>query len=408
MKNIIMFTRHSLLLLAILYVGSAFAQLRTTTHSEFTKIKTQQMGEITGVQLTEKMVSGMEYILEIDLENSIEFKSLFVYGMHPSLIKNSHSVNDFRNTDGINTLGWTKTGQSSSICLRVRPKTDIGTLFFLSITEGSQKTVPVTSVTITDIPKLKIEGPGTLCPGEQITLNSNLDFDAYSWSMDNQMLPGENSPSIEVTQPGRYQLIGYTKKGCEAAAITFIVRKDLICSSITDFDHFSEEEGVHFAAVDDLKVGTIAYFWSFGDGEISVDEEPVHQYKTNGTYEVCLKKSLKTKEGRASDRTCKTITVTDTKYSAASKTDETVEKGLDVFPNPNQGTFELRLNGVSTGELIHLSVYNEAGIEVLHRHATATSYGYTAKLTMPELAAGNYFLQVTTSKDSYYQKLIIQ
>lgn len=408
MKNIIRFSKHSILLLAILFVGSAYAQERTKTYSKTLTIKTQQVEETPYLILEEKMISGIQYILEIDLGNSTDISGLFIYGAHPSIAIESQLV-DFKSAEGIDNLGLITTHGASNFCIRVRPTTDIGTLFFLSTDKGNKKAVSVNSLSITDIPKLRIEGSGKLCPGDQTSLHSNLDFDSYSWSLDNQLLPGKNSPSIEASEPGLYRLIGYTAKGCEAASISFIVREDPICSSITDFDYTTEEGKTQFVTVDDLEDTSIEYFWSFGDGQTSTEAHPVHKYKHNGRFEVCLKKSILTTTGRAIDRTCKTIMVMDTKYNSTSKNDQgRTKSGLDVYPNPNSGTFKLILEGVTPGEFIHMAVFNEVGREVWHRHATASGSGYYEKLTMPELATGNYFLQVTTSNDNYYQKLIIQ
>jgi PKD repeat protein len=38
----------------------------------------------------------------------------------------------------------------------------------------------------------------------------------------------------------------------------------------------------------DLSIEAISYFWDFGDGTTSTEQNPVHQYKENGTYSCCL------------------------------------------------------------------------------------------------------------------------
>lgn len=48
------------------------------------------------------------------------------------------------------------------------------------------------------------------------------------------------------------------------------------------------------------------YFWTFGDGQFSTEESPVHQYPDTGSYEVCLKVS--TSFG-CEDFACKTLNV---------------------------------------------------------------------------------------------------
>lgn len=413
MKNIIIIARKSLILLAILCVGSAYAQQRAISYSATNaKFNTNDLEQTPGVVLQEKIISGLEYIIEIDLNTTQDLKSIeqpiSLYGVHPTLVANPQAKIDFKSTEGINFLQALDGQTSSSFCFLVHPKTDIGALFLLGEKTGKQVAVPLQSITITDIPQPTIEGPSTICDGDQITLHSNFEFASYSWTLDNQLLVGENDPSIEVSTPGMYRLLGYTAKGCEAASISFPIRKDPVCSSITDFDYTATENDIQFEATDNLKEAEINYFWSFGDGQTSREATPVHQYKYNGTYKVCLRKSVMTTKDRAVDRTCKTVAVSNSKYGALSKKEQAIAReGLEVFPNPNHGEFKLTLEGLSSGESIEMAVYNDAGSKVWNKTDLSTGTGYYEKFSMPELAPGIYFLQVSTSNNNYYKKLMI-
>jgi PKD repeat protein len=66
----------------------------------------------------------------------------------------------------------------------------------------------------------------------------------------------------------------------------------------------------YYVLFTDESVGEITYWkWDFGDGTVSHDQDPVHEYKFSGLYEVCL--YIKTKDC-CSDSICKIIFVGDT------------------------------------------------------------------------------------------------
>ncbi len=51
-------------------------------------------------------------------------------------------------------------------------------------------------------------------------------------------------------------------------------------------------------------IGAISYLWEFGDGEVSTETNPVHQYNKTGTYDVCL---LATNAAGCTDTICKQV-----------------------------------------------------------------------------------------------------
>jgi len=51
-------------------------------------------------------------------------------------------------------------------------------------------------------------------------------------------------------------------------------------------------------------IGAASYLWEFGDGTVSTETNPVHQYNKTGTYDVCL---LATNAAGCVDTVCKQV-----------------------------------------------------------------------------------------------------
>jgi len=367
--------------------------------------------DISGIQLSEKLISGLEYIIEFEVNQIPNQKqserTAALIGISPEITGTELPNTEFAKLDDLDYLATFDLASSQSFCLRVHTKSDISALFVSLQQNGKQTVVPIQSLSVTDIPQPRMEGPGTVCPGEKITLQSNLDYSAYRWTRDNQVLLEKNTPSIEVSAPGMYRLTGLTAQGCEAASISLLVREDLICQSITDFNYFEQEETTQFNALADFSNEEVDYFWSFGDGNTSKEVSPVHTFKYNGTYKVCLSKQINTATGSAGDRSCKTVVVKNSTEKTAAKKQITEKQGLTVFPNPNKGEFKLMLEGVQPGEEIQLSIFDEAGRNVWSQNNTASASGFYKKISLDNLATGIYFIRVTTPSNNYNQRLVI-
>src|SRR5262249_32944503 len=84
---------------------------------------------------------------------------------------------------------------------------------------------------------------------------------------------------------------------------------DTICHTVTvcepldvDFSYSVDNITVTFT---DLSNSAIQWFWDFGDGGLSANQNPTHTYPSFGTYEVCLIAFNQC----ISDTICQTITL---------------------------------------------------------------------------------------------------
>ncbi len=79
---------------------------------------------------------------------------------------------------------------------------------------------------------------------------------------------------------------------------------------------------------------------------------------------------------------------------------------LDIFPNPNTGSFTINLN-VKKPENAKLTILNNQGVEVL-REEIAVHESYSKQFDFSELSGGLYFVYIQTNDASFLKKLVIR
>jgi len=152
----------------------------------------------------------------------------------------------------------------------------------------------------------------------------------------------------------------------------------------------------------DLSAGPASsHLWGFGDGQISTDQNPSHQYAQAGIYMVCL--LVLDPDGLCTDSECRSL------YVGTTSTGEEVKlKKMIVSPNPvGSDNPQVRLSGF---ELIDLGA-----------EATSVLYDMTGTLIqtagiIPERSTdvslpsipGVYYLQILTAKNRYGAMIVVQ
>ena len=81
---------------------------------------------------------------------------------------------------------------------------------------------------------------------------------------------------------------------------------------------------------------------------------------------------------------------------------------LDVFPNPNDGIFWLRVNGLEGIYPVRIKVYNVAGQLIQSTQQTSQLFPLQEDYNWSSLSAGLYILQVEIGGRIWHKRLIIQ
>jgi hypothetical protein len=80
---------------------------------------------------------------------------------------------------------------------------------------------------------------------------------------------------------------------------------------------------------------------------------------------------------------------------------------IQVFPNPNNGSFTIKLN-LNTHEVVDLRIFSALNEIVFEEKDVITENDYTKIINLSKYANGIYYLQITGEKTSWVKKIIIQ
>ncbi len=144
-------------------------------------------------------------------------------------------------------------------------------------------------VTITAPPSADFSAsPLTGCTPFEVSFldNSSENVTAFAWSFPggNPANSAEANPVVIYDTPGTYDvtLIVFNQAGSDT--VTFIKYIEAITSPEAGFT----KDGEGLVTFTNTSLYGSSYAWDFGDGMMSNDENPVHQYQTEGDFVVTL------------------------------------------------------------------------------------------------------------------------
>ncbi len=127
------------------------------------------------------------------------------------------------------------------------------------------------------------------------------------------------------------------------------------------------------------------WFWTFGDGQSSMEQNPQHTYTQSGIYEVCLTVS----NDNASDTYCEEINLLIDEVT-------TLQPGnyLNLFPNPARDWIYLQLQLPQDGTF-QWQLYDALGYQVRQSALTA---GQLQQIMLEDLPSGLYYWTLSQNR----------
>ncbi len=200
---------------------------------------------------------------------------------------------------------------------------------------------------------LNIDMPDTLCiPVTFTPTNNSLNVTSYAWDFGDGTTSTLANPTHDYTSEGIYYVtvIGTNPNTCN---LTDTLRDTIVCNLQPTANFTLEPYPNVYNTLLRCKNSSVyakEYLWTFGDGSTSTDENPTHQYKISGDYNVCLVATNNT----CRDTLCKKISVT-------------IEPLIDITtgftPNGDRTNDNVEVNGYGI-ENIELMIYNRWGEQV--------------------------------------------
>lgn len=149
----------------------------------------------------------------------------------------------------------------------------------------------------------------------------------------------------------------------------------------------------------DTSLGSISWFWDFGDGKTSTFREPVHEYEVNGTYTVTqIVSNLCGSDTMISEVTINTVGI-DQSLAGVS---------WEVYPNPTQG--DMILSVVSAGgEAYTVQMYNPQGKLVMEQSLGRLSGSGRYEIKMsPGIARGLYVMVLSSGEAREARRIMLR
>ena len=170
------------------------------------------------------------------------------------------------------------------------------TTYVVEIKEGACADTDSISLTINPAPEADyFTSQANGCQGLTVSFMENTtDGVAFTWDFgDGSAISNEANPTHTYEQPGSYVVTLTTVGvgGCEASVSTTTV--NISGNSFADFTsnpNVDQRLPLPHASVSftDLSQNAKTWFWDFGDGNISTEKDPQHNFEQAGSYTVSL------------------------------------------------------------------------------------------------------------------------
>ncbi|MCB9048754.1 MAG: PKD domain-containing protein [Lewinellaceae bacterium] len=206
----------------------------------------------------------------------------------------------------------------------------------------------------------------------------------------------EPDPTVVYEQPGVYdvRLTVSNAFGENSQEETGLVTVIGVPAAAFDFD--MQELSL---SLNNTSTGVgLSYNWDFGDGNGSGEPNPQHTYAESGEYTVVLTVSNACGESVAEATVAAVV---------SGIADESWLSELSLFPNPNNGSFTVRLQGQPADHL-NLNLLNVVGQPVFHLEDSFHT-GYSQRnLDLKQLPAGVYILEVLAGERRAYRRVVVE
>ncbi|AEV34427.1 PKD domain protein [Owenweeksia hongkongensis DSM 17368] len=182
--------------------------------------------------------------------------------------------------------------------------------------------------------------------------------------------------------------------GNNRIALTMGVRND---SAVADFTSIVNANGADVDFDASASKGQV-YTWDFGDGQSGSGVNTTNTYGAAGSYTVTL---------TVTDTICGTTdTISKTVLATVSLTELSLSGRVEVYPNPNNGKFNVNLDLVG-GQDVQLALVNTVGQVVYTKDLGRVGGHVETELHIENLAPGVYYLRVMANGKSTTVKITV-
>jgi parallel beta-helix repeat protein len=218
----------------------------------------------------------------------------------------------------------------------------------------------------------------------------------WNWSFGDSSFSTKQNPKHLYTKRGTYQVM-LKVENSDGCADTFSRKIVIHLNSSASFD-FSENGPLFSFVNTSFPNDSSSFYWTFGDGATSTEENPSHAYQHEGIYKVCL--SVYDSACLSTDTTCDTLS-----FISASSNSVLNNSTIIVTPNPSSSTFRIfSLN--PDVKITSVTVLSLLGQEQ-KIFVTSGEQPNALQLKIDSKESGMRILRITTDKGVFNKKITL-
>ncbi len=279
---------------------------------------------------------------------------------------------------GAQSYVWSTSDTTQSIS--VTPS--VTTIYSVTGTDGNGCTGgDAQEIFINPLPVISITGVDTICEGDTTLLIAS-GADTYTWDHG----PGTAAVNVAPATDSIFQVTGTDANGCQSTGAITVVVSSLPAPTFVD------NGGGNLVA----DPGFATYQWYFNGSPIAGATMQTYTATQNGQYSVEVTNAV----GCAGISTPQDVTVTAIEFTE-------VFTALDIFPNPNQGQFTVRI-AMEQSQDLELKVVNLMGQEVYQHREGNVGTQWTHQINLGEVASGIYLLELKAEGQRSIHRVVVE
>ena len=274
----------------------------------------------------------------------------------------------------------------------------VGEYSILVIVEGCEGVSNIIEIVQDDVlyPIITADGPTQLCEGDivNITFTVNIpNADSYQWYNGEELIDGEESASLTVTEIGTYWVL-LSQGICQGVSneVVVAINPVPVVSLATDTIRISVEETYLF----DAGEGFSSYLWNDG----STNQGYLFQGSVHGigTHEVWVEV---TNEFGCSARDTAIVIVGPTRVELL------YPWTVNLYPNPSTGEFYLSVEGINSRK-VAITVLNTTGQLVYRKELRPTESILHEPINLSGKGKGVYIISINDGKRIITRRIVIE
>ena len=218
-------------------------------------------------------------------------------------------------------------------------------------------------------------------------------YESINWSFPGGMpnTSTEENPVILYSTPGNYSVTLSIDGALGPNTNSVIDYLEIVAVPEPDFSFIVLDGGT--VIFNNASTGADSYSWSFGDGNNSNEESPVHTYSSPGVYTVTL---------NASNPFCAKAISIDIAVMLTNTAEIEQMKPYRLFPNPSTGLVNLFFNAPIAANT-EVKLYTAQGQLVYKQRLKQEQ-----EIDLRALVQGMYLLEIQTAERIWVEKLILK